>query len=175
MLALFIKMVLWFVAINYGIALWQGPSKLVKRYPLFKTIGVTGLIVVLVYHHNFLLIIVQSSNYQIIKLIGWLLLIRIPIAFVSWLLSNTNTENNANKINVGYLGQQSNLGLRSVNKPVVNGMASLKINKAFIWAFLLMLFSGNWMSHHLILSTILICSFYLFKISINSFKNLKIS
>jgi hypothetical protein len=174
MLHLFIEIVLWFVAISYGIALWQSLSKLVKRYPLFKAIGVIGLIAVLACHHNFLQAITQSPNYQI-KLIVWILVIRIPFDSILWLLSNnTDTENNANKISAGYLGQQPYLGLRSANKPIVNGIASLKINKAFIWAFLIMLFSGNWMSHHLIFSTVLLSSFYLFKISINRFKILKI-
>jgi hypothetical protein len=174
MLPLLLKIIVWFTAISYGIILLREAARLANRFHFIKVIGMIGLTAVLIYNHNFFYTIIKSSNFQIIKLIACLLAIRIPITFMLWLLSNNNNKT-TNGIPGSYIGRQSNLGLRSPNRVVVNGVASLKINKAFIWALLLMLFCGNWLSHHLMLSAILLSSFYLSKFLIGIFKNLKIS
>jgi hypothetical protein len=182
MLALFIKIVLCFVAIGYFIILLKKLFRLAKKSSFIKYSCIISVTAIIIFHHNFFqfhpftgVAIIKLPNYQILKLIGLLLLIRIPIIVLPGLLSkNANNKNGADRMSGGYRGWQPNLGLRSPDKIVVNGIASLKINKAFICAFLLLLFSGNWMSHHLMLGAVLLCSFYLFKMSRIGFKNLKI-
>jgi hypothetical protein len=86
--------------------------------------------------------------------------------------NRNNITKNTTGVIGGYLGQRANLGIRS--NTVVNGISSLKTNNKFIWTLILLVISGNWLSHHLAFCTILLCVFFILKSSRIILKNLKI-
>jgi hypothetical protein len=142
-----------------------------------------GLALILISPPNFFHLAINSSNYEIIKfsnrylvkLIVWVLAARIPVMFLQWILNSSRNKatENTNKPVGGYSGWQPYSGFRSMNKPVINGVASLNINKNFIWAFLLLLLGGNWISHHLVLCLSLLCGIVIFKVIKLFLKNFK--
>jgi hypothetical protein len=168
-----IKILLWFFAINYSVVLLKEIHAL-RRYPLLHALCFISLTIMLIIHHNFFHIIIKSSNYQIIKLVSCIFLIRVPVVFLRWFfigaLNLTIDTEDANKQNRGgwYPGRAPN------RRIVSNGISTLKPAKInFICALMLLALCGNWIGQHLLLCAGIICTFYLYKNSLRILNFLK--
>jgi hypothetical protein len=167
------KIFLWFLAINYSFVLLQEIHSL-KRYKILHASIFICLTIILITHHNFFSPIIKLPNYQIIKFIICIFLIRIPIVFLRWLLIDTLhlKIDNEDTIKLSRAGWYP---IRAMNRSTVtNGIATFNpVKKNLIWALMLLLLCGNWISHHLVLSASMVAAFFLCKITIGIFKNLK--
>jgi hypothetical protein len=100
-------------------------------------------------------------------------LIRIPVIFLRWLLIDT-LNLSIDKEDTVKISRAGWYPIRTANRNVVtNGISSPKTKGKLVWALMLLLLCGNWLSHHLVLGASIVAAFYLYKISISIFKNLK--
>jgi hypothetical protein len=173
MLALFIKILLWFVAIRYGFVLLKEIHGL-RRYSFLHALIFISLTILLAIHHNFFHIIIKSSNYQILKLVCCILFIRVPVVFLRGLLIGT-LHLTVGKEDAVKLSRAGWYPIRAANhRTVTNGISLPKTEGKLIWALMLLLLLGNGISHHIMLSIIIASAFYICKIAIRKLKSLKI-
>ncbi len=167
---------MWFVAINYGITLLKELNRLAKHFPIIKISSILLLIGLVILHHNFFpSIIIKLPNHQIIKLLICILVIRIPFYCLRRLLSDSNDNDTENSNSLIDDCRYAGFGVRAARKvKAVNGISSFKTIHNFIWTLILLLISGNQLSHHLTLCAIFLCAFFIFKSSRIILKNLKI-
>jgi hypothetical protein len=172
MLALFIKILLWFVAIRYGFVLLKEMHSL-KRYPFLHALCFIYITIILIIHHNCFSPILKFSNFQIFKLVCCLLLIRVPVVFLHWLLIGT-LHLTIDKEDAVKLSRAGWYPIRAASHRIVtNGISLPKTEGKLILALMLLLLLGNWFSHHIMLSIIIAAAFYICKIAIRKLKNLK--
>jgi hypothetical protein len=177
MLALFIKIVLSFLAIRYSITLLKEINSL-RRYPYLLASCFIGLAIILIVHHNFFRLYPGSAvtNFQLLKLIGCILLMRIPVGFLHWLLIGTLHLTISNTEDAIKLSRAGWYPIRAANRTTVtNGIATLKATKEnVILALMFLLLCGNWMAHHPVLCLSILSAFYLYKNSLRILNFLKI-
>jgi hypothetical protein len=175
------------LAINYSFVLLKEIHKL-KRYKLLHALCFISLTILLITHHNFFhdiitfknphsyFFIFKFSNLQIFKLVICLLVIRIPVVFLRRLLIDT-IHLSIDKEDTVKQSRARWYPIRAANRgTVTNGIATLKpVKRNLIWALMLLLLCGNWISHHPILCLSAVCAFYLYKNSLRILNFLKIS
>jgi hypothetical protein len=170
-----IKILLWFLAINYSFVLLKEIHKL-KRYKFIHALCFISLTVVLIFHYNFFHSILKFPNSQIFKLVTCILLIRVPVAFLRWLLIDT-IHLSIDKEDTVKLSRAGWYPIRAANRgTVTNGIATFKPEKKnLIWALMLLLLCGNWISHHPVLCISVLCAFCIYKNSLRILNFLKIA
>jgi hypothetical protein len=150
-----------------------------RRYPFLHALCFIGLIILLIAHHSFFRFYNNSAetNFQLLKLVSCILLIRIPVVFLHWLLIGTLHHTIDKKEDAVKLSRAGWYPIRAINKhTVTNGITTLKpVKRNIIWALMLLLLCGNWINHHPILCLSVLCTFLLYKNSLRIFNFFKIS
>jgi hypothetical protein len=175
MLILIIKILLCFLTIKYSIVLLKEIHRL-KRYPFLHASCFIGLTIILIAYHNFFRFYPDSAetNFQILKLVCCILLMRIPVVFLHWLLIGT-FHLTIDKENAVKLNRAGWYPIRRMNRStVVNGISSLKVtNNNLVWALMLFLLCGNWISQHSMLGVFFLGALICLKTIQLILKNLK--
>jgi hypothetical protein len=173
---LFLKIFLWFLAINYSVVLLKEIHAL-KRYKLLHALCFISLTILLILHPNFFSPILKFSNFQIIKLISCILLLRVPVVVLHWLLIDTLHLSISKEENTYKQSRGGWYPIHAANRvTITNGISAFKPTKEkFIWALMILALCGNWMSQHPLLCAGIVCVFYLYKNSLRILKFLKIS
>jgi hypothetical protein len=172
-LLLLIKIFLCFFAMHYSFVLLKDIHSL-KRYPFLHALCFICVAILLMIHHNFFHDIIKLSNHQIIKFIFFILLIRIPIVLLRWFLIDT-LHLKIDKEDTVKLSRAGWYPIRAANRPTVtNGIATFKpAKKNLLWALMLLLLCGNYISQHLLICAGILIAFYLYKNSLRIIKFLK--
>lgn len=180
MVLLFIKIVLLVFALRHIIGLLKQVLRLSKKYPLIKFLWAALFIGIFIFHRNIFTVqvfklsphqiisipaswLLSLQLFSIIKLTVFILLVKWLIAFMVWLLKTSKKNKTTNPLGDDFRG--AGFGVRAANTGVVvNGIFSFKtLKNNFVYTLMLLLISGNWISHHIMLCGWLLFAFYSFK------------